>query len=38
MLTIGFQLLGKREKKLNCLLKKARTILRLARKASFNFG
>ena len=33
MLTIGFQLLGKREKKLKIfLLKKARTILRLARK------
>ena len=38
MLTIGFQLLGKREKKLKIfLLKKARTILRLARKGLFQF-
>lgn len=38
MLTIGFQLLGKREKKLKIfLLKKAKTILRLARKGLFQF-
>lgn len=38
MLTIGFQLLGKREKKLKIfLLKKARTILRLARKGLSQF-
>ena len=38
MLTIGFQLLGKWEKKLKIfLLKKARTILSLARKGLFQF-
>lgn len=38
MLTIGFQLLGKREKKLKIfLLKKARTILSLARKGLSQF-
>ena len=38
MWTIGFQLLGKREKKLKIfLLKKARTILSLARKGLSQF-
>ena len=39
MLSVGFQILGTREKKLKIfLLKKAKTILRLARKGLFNFS